>query len=232
MYGVITVLALVVVTVALSRLQAAVPAVDESTLWMGTVKRGPMIRQVRGAGILVPEEIRWIPAVTQGRVERRLVLPGTSVKPSTIPLELSNPDVQQAFVVAGRVSRIDPSVQSGTRTVDVTLEGPLPPGAVPDLSVDGTIEIERLTDVLFVERPVQGQAHSTVGLFKRVEDASEAVRGQVKLGRSSVSTIEVLDGLKVGDRVILSDMSAQDAVNRIRLQSKTITLRCRLAAAG
>jgi multidrug efflux pump subunit AcrA (membrane-fusion protein) len=109
-------------------------------------------------------------------------------------------------------------VQNGTRTVDVTMEGPLPSGAVPDLSVDGTIELERLPDVMYISRPVQGQANSTVGLFKVSEDGSEAVRVQVKLGRSSVTTIEVLEGLKVGDRVILSDMSAQDAVNRIRLQ--------------
>jgi HlyD family secretion protein len=121
-------------------------------------------------------------------------------------------------VVPGRVTRIDPSVQNGTRTVDVTMEGPLPSGAVPDLSVDGTIELERLPDVMYISRPVQGQANSTVGLFKVSEDGSEAVRVQVKLGRSSVTTIEVLEGLKVGDRVILSDMSAQDAVNRIRLQ--------------
>ncbi len=398
--GAVLVVVIVLITVALSRLQPAAPSVDKSTLLIEPVKRGLMLRQVRGPGTLVPEEIRWIPAATQGRVERRLVLPGTSVKADTVILELSNPDVEQAYVdaelqlkaaeadtknlraqldtdllnqravaatvlsdfrqaklqaevdsqlakeglqsdlllkksvlraeelktrneieeqrlaiheesvkarlaaqqaqvdqrralydlrkkqldslkvrsgvdgtlqllpvdvgqqvtiganlarvanphrlkaeiriaetqakdvligqvasidtrngiVLGRVTRIDPSVQNGTRTVDVTLEGALPSGAVPDLSVDGTIELERLPDVVFVSRPVQGQANSTVGLFKLTEDGSEAVRVQVKLGRTSVTTIEILDGLKVGDRVILSDMSAQDAVNRIRLQ--------------
>jgi len=121
-------------------------------------------------------------------------------------------------IVEGRVARIDPSVINGTRTVDVTLMGDLPKGAVPDLSVDGTIELERLNDVLFMGRPAFGQDQSTVGLFKIGGDGIEAERTQVKLGRSSVNTIEVLSGLKVGDQVILSDMSAYDAYDRIRLK--------------
>jgi HlyD family secretion protein len=121
-------------------------------------------------------------------------------------------------IVQGRVARIDPSVQNGTRTVDVTLTGELPKGAVPDLSVDGTIELERLNDVLFMGRPAFGQDQSTVGLFKIDADGINAERVQVKLGRSSVNTIEVLSGLKVGDQVILSDMSAYDAYDRIRLK--------------
>jgi HlyD family secretion protein len=121
-------------------------------------------------------------------------------------------------IVVGRVARIDPSVQNGTRTVDVTLTGDLPKGAVPDLSVDGTIELERLNDVLFMGRPAFGQEQSVVGLFKIGADGSTAERAQVKLGRSSVNTVEVLSGLKVGDQVILSDMSAYDAYDRIRLK--------------
>jgi HlyD family secretion protein len=121
-------------------------------------------------------------------------------------------------VVTGRVSRIDPSVVNGTVTVDVTITDPLPNGARPDLSVDGTVELENLKDVLFVGRPVHGQADSTIGIFKLVEDGSEAVRVNVKLGRSSVNTIEVVQGLKVGDKVILSDMSAWDNFDRIRLR--------------
>jgi HlyD family secretion protein len=109
-------------------------------------------------------------------------------------------------------------VQNGTVTVDIALTGPLPDGARSDLSVDGTIEIENLKDVLFVGRPVQGQSGSTIGLFKLVNDGSEAVRVNVKLGKSSVNTIEVLDGLKVGDKVVLSDMSAWDAYDRVRLR--------------
>ena len=121
-------------------------------------------------------------------------------------------------IVEGRVARIDPSVQNGTRTVDVTLTGALPKGAVPDLSVDGTIELERLNDVLFMGRPAFGQDQSVVGLFKIAADGVNAERVQVKLGRSSVNTIEILSGLKVGDQVILSDMSAYDAYDRIRLK--------------
>jgi HlyD family secretion protein len=121
-------------------------------------------------------------------------------------------------IVAGRVSRIDPSVQNGTVTVDVAIDDPLPQGARPDLSVDGTVELENLKDVLYVGRPVHGQAESTIGLFKIVNDGSEAVRVNVKLGRSSVTTIEVLQGLQVGDKVILSDMSAVDNFDRIRLK--------------
>ena len=121
-------------------------------------------------------------------------------------------------VVSGQVSRIDPSVQNGTVTVDIAITGTLPQGARPDLSVDGTIEIENLKDVLFVGRPVNGQSGSTIGLFKLVNDGSEAVRVNVRLGKSSVNTIEILDGLKAGDKVILSDMSAWDAYDRVRLR--------------
>jgi multidrug efflux pump subunit AcrA (membrane-fusion protein) len=121
-------------------------------------------------------------------------------------------------IIPGHVMRIDPAVQSGTRTVDVKLDGALPPGAVPDLSVDGTIQIEHLEGVLHVGRPTMGQANSKVTLFKLVNDGKEAVRVPVSLGRSSVSTIEVVGGLKVNDEVILSDMSRWDGFDRIRLQ--------------
>ena len=109
-------------------------------------------------------------------------------------------------------------MQNGTVTVDVAIDQPLPQGARPDLSVDGTIEIENLKDVLYVGRPVHGQSGSTVGIFKLDEDGSDATRVNVKLGRSSVNTIEIIQGLKVGDKVILSDMSAWDNFDRIRLK--------------
>jgi HlyD family secretion protein len=387
------------ITWGLSRLKPAAPTVEAGTLWMDNVKRGPMLRQVRGLGTLVPEEVLWIPAVTDGRVDRVLLRPGAQVTPDTILLEMSNPElelaatdfewqvksaeatytdlkvkletqkleqraktaqVQSEFVQAqlkadrdeklakdgltpdlnlrlskatadelkhrfeiegkrleiidesiqaqlasqkvqiaklraqwelkrqqvqamkiragttgvlqqlpvevgqrltagtilakvaqpwklkaelkipetqakdialgqkaevdtrngvipGRVSRIDPAAVNGTVTVDVKLEGELPQGARPDLSVDGTVEIERLTDVLYVGRPVFGQPNSTVTVFRLEPDGKEAVRVQVKFGRTSVNTIEVLEGLRIGDRVVMSDMSAWDAHNRIRL---------------
>ena len=399
-YGGVLLLAVVLVSVGLSRLKPAAPTVERAVIWPDTVKRGPMIRQVRGLGTLTPEDIRWIPATTQGRVERIILRPGTPVKADSVILELTNPTLEQQLqdaglklaaaeagltnlkvqlqndllqtraaaasiegdyqkaqmnaemkealskdklvsdlelkqakvdaaqlsvrsqiakeqlaskaastaaqlavqqsavdqarallhltrqqrdelkvragldgmlqlvpvevgqqvapgtnlarvanpsrlkaeikiaetqakdiqlgqkaevdtrngIVEGRVARIDPSVQNGTRTVDVTLTGDLPKGAVPDLSVDGTIELENLQDVLYVGRPVRGQPDSTIGLFKLVDEGSEAVRVSVMLGRSSVNAIEILQGLKAGDKVILSDMSAWDAFDRIRLR--------------
>ncbi len=386
-------------TLAVSRLEPASPAVDRNTLWTDTVRRGLMVRQVRGPGTLVPEDIRWIPATTSGRVERILVRPGTTVMDSTVILELSNLSLQQELadarlrlraseaslvslrvqmeneslaqeattagieadyrkaalqaaanqqladkqllssitlqqskmdaeqlsarlaiaqrqlasrspaaaaridaqqaeveqaravlalkerqvaeltvragvpgvlqvvpievgqqvapgtnlarvsnparlkaelrigesqakdvalgqpasidthngVVAGAVSRIDPSVQNGTVTVDVALLGELPPGARPDLTIDGTIELERLPDVLFIGRPAFGQEKGSVGLF-RVRADGEAERVPVTLGRTSVDTVEIVSGLAAGDVVVLSDMSAWDAVERVRLR--------------
>jgi HlyD family secretion protein len=121
-------------------------------------------------------------------------------------------------IIQGTVSRIDPAAREGTFEVDASLIGPLPPSARPDLSVDGTIELERLKDVLKVGRPAFGQANQTIGMFVLTPDGSEAVRTSVRLGRNSVSTIEVLEGLKEGDRVIISDTSAQDSYNRIRIR--------------
>ena len=393
--------AVLLITLGLSKLKPAAPSVEGATVWRDAVKRGPMLRQVRGLGTLVPEDIRWIPATTQGRVVKIILRPGTSVTAGSVILELSNPQLDQELqdaelkvkasqatlenlrvqvqndqlqqrasaasieadyskakmlvqmnealakdqlisdltlrqsktdveqleirndiakqqvatsaesmrarlavqqsdldqarailqlkkqqsdelkvrpgfsgmlqlvpvevgqqvapganlarvanplrlkaelkiaetqakdiqigqlasidtrngVVDGRVIRIDPSVQNGTRTVDVSLPDVLPKGAVPDLSVDGTIELERLNDVLYVGRPAFGQEESTVGLFKVDADGNGAARVQVKLGRSSVNTVEVLSGLKVGDTVILSDMSTCcDAFDRVRLK--------------
>ncbi len=121
-------------------------------------------------------------------------------------------------VIPGHVTRIDPSVLNGTRTVDVALDGPLPPGAVPQLSVDGTIDLERLTNVLYVGRPALGNENSTLSLFKEDPEHKGAVRVPVKVGRASVNSIQVLDGLKEGDTVILSDMSRYDTQDRIRLE--------------
>jgi len=398
MIGGVSALALIGITVLIARLKPAAPTVDHNLVWIGTVARGPMVRQVRGLGTLVPEEIRWIAARTEGRVDRIILRPGATVTPDSVILVLSNPTVTQAAIdaesqlksseaelenvkmqlqrgvldaeaalassksdyettrlqaevndqlfkdglvssleqrrsrviaddaatryaieqkryafvkestapqlavkeaevdrvraqailrhdeaealqvragmtgvlqllpvdvgqqvqpggnlarvadptrlkaevriaetqakdiqigqeasidtrngiVSGHVKRIDPSVQNGTVTVDVTLEGELPKGARPDLSVDGTIELERLADVIYVGRPAFGQERSTVGIFK-LDDSGYAERTQVELGRSSVNNIEIVKGLKPGDRVILSDMSQWDANDRIRL---------------
>jgi len=387
-------------TYALSRLKPAAPSVDSGTVWTGTVKRGPMLRDVRGLGTLVPETIRLIPAVTDGQVQTRYLLPGTPVKANTVIFDLVNPQLQQETldaeyqlkgaqaayeqtkaqlqnqlmdkrtlaasvssqyrtaemvkqtkeelganglapmldvktaqvqaeelakendlaqkevetfnnsiasqlavqeatvdqkramyelkksqmdqlhirpgidgmlqeldvevgqkvtmgtvlarvaqpthlkaqlkiaetqakdiligqkatvdthngIIPGHVTRIDPAVVNGTVTVDVGLDGPLPTGARPDLSVEGTVEIERLADVRYVERPVHGEANSTVGIFKVVDDGKEATRVQVQLGRTSVNTVEIVKGLEIGDKVILSDMSAWDNYDRVQLK--------------
>ncbi len=386
-------------TWALSQMKPAAPTVDGGTVWPDTVKRGEMLVQHRGLGTLVPEDIRWIPATTEGVVEKIVHRPGIQVTPDTVILELSNEQLQQeardaelqlkvaeadynnlkvqlesqlltiksdvaraqadftqnklqaeadqelfksglisahvarlsanrsqesttryelekerlnnfadsmkaqlaarqaqveqrgAFydlkksqldklnvragmtgvlqamsvevgqrvapgqnlirvsnpkqlkaevripetqardvqigqkaqidtrngIIPGHVMRKDPAAVNGTVLVDVALDGPLPPGAVPDLSVDGTIEIVRLPDVLSVGRPVQGQPNTTIGLFKVEEDGVHCSRVQVKLGRTSVNTVEILEGLQVGDRVLLSDMSQYDNVDRIRV---------------
>lgn len=387
------------VTFGLSRLEPAAPTVAKETVWIETVKRGSMLRQVRGPGTLVPEDVRWISAPVEARVERIPALPGVQVKADTVLLEMSDPEIEQAAleaesqlkaaqadyndlraqlegqilsqqaqvnsaesasaqanlqeeadeklakdglipelnlklsrlraeqlgkqariekerfqqnrrsseaqlaaqrarveqmralyelrlrqveslkvragipgvlqelpvqvgqsvspgtvlarvaqptrlkaelripegqakdvlvgqsaaidtrngVIPGHVTRVAPSSQDGTVTVDVALDGPLPKGARPNLSVDGTIEIERLQNVLYVGRPSVGQANSKIELFKLDEDGKTAVRVPVELGRTSVNTVEIIKGLNVGDRVILSDTSAQDGYDKIRL---------------
>lgn len=387
-------------TWALARLEPAAPTVDRATLWIDAASRGPFVREVRGHGTLVPENIRWISAGTSGRVERLLVAPGARVEPDTILLEMGNfeletrareaelaaraaqadlealrarlqrdlldqeavaatvsADAMEAKLqadaneelareglvsdllnkisrvradetatrlrleerrlagaavavaaeeaaqaarvgqmrelaalrrdeveglrvragmagvlqsiavepgqqvaagmamarvadpgrlkaelrvpetlardvaiglpalvdtrngkVTGKVSRIDPAVIEGTVLVDIALDGELPKGSRPDLSVDGTIEIERLDDALSVTRPPSGQAQSKASLFKVNAEGTYADRVQVLYGRGSVHRIEVLEGLAPGDKVILSDMSSWDEVDRVRLQ--------------
>ena len=151
-----------------------------------------------------------------GRLKAVLRVPETQARDIVIGQSV---DVDTRNGIAkGHVMRVDPSVQNGTVTVEVALDGALPRGARPDLSVDGTIEIERLNDVLHVGRPAYGQGESTVGLFRLDADGSYATRVPVKLGRSSVTTIEVVQGLKAGDRVITSDMSQWDNVERVKLK--------------
>jgi multidrug efflux pump subunit AcrA (membrane-fusion protein) len=151
-----------------------------------------------------------------GKLKAVLRVPETQAKDIAIG-QTASIDTRNG-IVPGHVMRADPSAQNGTVTVEVALDGPLPPGTRSDLSVDGTIEIERLKDVLYVGRPAYGQPDNTVGLFKLTPDGKEATRVNVKLGRASVNTIEVVSGLNVGDKVIISDMSQWDNVSRVRLK--------------
>jgi HlyD family secretion protein len=180
------------------------------------------------AGVLasVREKIELGQQVAAGTILARIT------NPKRLKAQLKIPEVQARDVriglpaevdtyngtVVGEVRRIDPTVMEGNVTVDVTLSGNLPEGARPDLSVVGTIEIERLDDILYVGRPVSASNQSTVELFKVVEEGKYAVRSRVQLGRSSVSTIEIIDGLAVGDEIILSDMSQWDSHDKVRLK--------------
>jgi HlyD family secretion protein len=154
--------------------------------------------------------------VEPGRLKAVLRIPETQAKDVTIG-QPSSIDTRNG-IVRGRVSRIDPAVLNGTVTVDVSLDGEMPRGARPDLSVDGTIQVERLENVLHVGRPAYGQAGSTVGLFKLVEGGTAAVRASVRLGRTSVNSVEILGGLQSGDKVIISDMSRWDGFDRVKVE--------------
>ena len=184
--------------------------------------------QVRALDAGIVQDLTLQPGqwVTEGTTLAKVVQPGKLKAVIRIP-ETQAKDVQlgqpaevdtRNGIVHGKVARKDPSSVNGTVTVDISLEGTLPPGAVPDLSVDGTIKIAQLKDVLFTGRPAYGSGTGMVGLFKVVDGGSAAVRVQVTLGKSSVTTVEILRGLSVGDKVILSDMSQYDNVDRVRLK--------------
>jgi HlyD family secretion protein len=149
------------------------------------------------------------------RLKAELRIPETQAKDIQIGQNASI-DTRNG-IIAGTVARIDPAATNGTVTVDVELTGELPRGARPDLTVDGTVELERLENVVYVGRPAFGQENSVISLFKLVPGSTDAIRVKVSLGKSSVNTIEILEGLEPGDQVILSDMSAWDAFDRVRL---------------
>jgi beta-lactamase regulating signal transducer with metallopeptidase domain len=183
--------------------------VDRSSLWIDTVKRGSMLRQVRGLGLLVrPEDsANLVARVTLPDFMLHDVQPNQNVVVDT-----------RKGLVKGHVSHIGPPASDGNRNVDIALDSPLPEGVGADSSIHGTIDIETLEDVLYVGRPIHGTPNTSISLFKMVSDGTGAVRTHVKFGRASVQTIEVLDGLKVGDKIILSDMSNWDNVDRIQVK--------------
>jgi multidrug efflux pump subunit AcrA (membrane-fusion protein) len=214
MYSFVGVVAIASITIFLSRLKPAAPIVDKTTVWVDTVKRGPMLIEVRGLGALVPPVKGGKAAYKSTKAQ--LKIPEAQAKDVQIgqPASIET----REGTVAGHVVRVDASVVEGTVAVDVKLDGPLPKGARPDLSVDGTIEIEKLKDVIYVGRPVFAQPNSTLGMFKLDPGGKAATLVQVKLGRASVNSVEILSGLQPADKVITSDMSAWDAFNRIRLE--------------
>jgi beta-lactamase regulating signal transducer with metallopeptidase domain len=186
-----------------------IPTVDLNSIWTDTVKRGPMLRQVRGLGTLVRGED------SAGLVARVAiaVVQAAEVKPN----QTATIDTRMGLV-KGHVAGINASISHGTRTVYISLDGPLPNGAAANLPIDATIDIEKIDNTLYVGRPVHSAANSTLALFKIVKDGAEAERVNVKFGRLSVNAIEVLDGLKEGDKIILSDMSPYDNADRIHVK--------------
>jgi beta-lactamase regulating signal transducer with metallopeptidase domain len=185
-----------------------IPTVDLSTVWTDTVKRGPMIRQVRGLGTIVRAE-------DSGNLIARISLPEFLTK--DVRANQNAAVSTRTGTVKGYVLRVSPTASADTRSVDVALDASRAIGFSAGLQIDATIDIEKLDNVLYVGRPVHASANSTVSLFKLAKDGAEAERVNVKLGRSSVNAIEVLDGLKEGDKIILSDMSSYDNANRIHI---------------
>jgi HlyD family secretion protein len=167
-------------------------------------------------GQWVPEGTTLAKVVQPGQLKAVLRIPESQAKDVQVG-QIASIDTRNG-IVRGHVSRKDPAAQAGTVTIDVALDGALPAGAVPDLSVDGTIQIERLKNVLFTARPANGSESATITMFRVVDGGKAAERVQVVLGRSSVNTVEIIRGLNLGDRVILSDMSNWDSANRLRLK--------------
>jgi multidrug efflux pump subunit AcrA (membrane-fusion protein) len=167
-------------------------------------------------GQWVPEGTMLAKVVQPGRLKAVLRIPESQAKDVSIG-QSATVDTRNG-IVRGRVIRKDPSAIQGSVTVDIALEGPLPSGAVPDLSVDGTIQIERLNNILYTGRPAFGTGTGQVGLFKLVDGGTTAIRVPVTLGRTSVNTVEILSGLAIGDQVILSDMTQYAAVDRVRIK--------------
>jgi hypothetical protein len=213
-YSVVGLAAIAAITIFLSRLKPAAPVVDKTTIWVDTVKKGPMAIEVRGLGTLLPPT-KGAQATSKSAVAQ-LKIPEAQAKDVRVGEAAS---LQTgAGIVRGHVARVDPTAVEGLVTVDVKLDGPLPKGSPSNLNVDGTIEIERLDDVVYVGRPVYSQPQSTIEIFKLDQDGKAASLVQAKLGRASVNSVEVLSGLQPGDKVILSDMSSWDEFKRVRLE--------------
>ena len=213
-YSVVGVAVVAGITVFLSRLKPAAPVVDKTAVWIDTVKKGPMVIGVRALGIVAPQT-KGAKAPSNSTTVR-LRIPQAQAK-DVRGGEAATIDTHNG-IIPGHVAGVVPVVIGGVMTVDVKLDGPAPEGTKPGQEVDGTVEIEKLDNVIFVGRPVFGQPNTTISLYKVDPDGKGANLVQVQLGRASVNTIEVLSGLQPADKVILSDMSAWSDFARIRLE--------------
>ena len=213
-YSIVGVAAVAGVTVFLAHLKPAAPVVDKTAVWIDIVKKGPMVIGVRALGIVAPQT-KGAKAPSNSTTVR-LRIPQAQAK-DVRGGEAATIDTHNG-IVPGHVAGVVPDVIGGVMTVEVKLDGPAPEGTKPGQEVDGTVEVEKLDNVMFVGRPVFGQPNTTISLYKVDPDGNGANLVQVHLGRASVNTIEVLSGLQPADKVILSDMSAWDSFNRIRLE--------------
>jgi len=202
------------ITIFLSRLKPAEPIVDKATIWVDTVKRGPMVIEVRGLATLLPPTKGA--KATSNVTTAQMKIPEGRAKGVQVGQPVSI-DTQNG-VVPGHVVRVDPTPVEGAVTVNVKLDGALPKGSSPDRNLDGTIEIERLSDAIYVGRPVFAQPDSTTEIFKLDPDGKGSSLVQVQLGRASVNSVEILSGLQPGDKVVLSDMSTWNGFSHIRLE--------------
>ena len=202
------------ITIFLSRLKPAAPVVEKTAIWVDTVKKGTMVIAVRGLGSLAPQT-KGAKAPSNGMMVV-LKIPEAQAKDVRTG-EAATIDTHNG-IVPGHVAGVVPIVVGGTTSVNVKLDGPLPKSTTPSQEMDATIEVEKLDNTTYVGRPVFGQPNTTVSLFKVEPDGKGANLVEVRLGRASVNTIEVLSGLQLGDKVILSDMSAWESFNRIRLE--------------
>jgi hypothetical protein len=200
---------LILVVFQLSRLRVTPPSVDGDDIWTATVKKGSMLWQVREVGTLVPSGHSTNPIA-------RVMVPDSFV--GDIRLNQNAEVDVRNLTTMGHVSYISPSPSNATRSVDITLDDALPAGLGTNLQVDAIIELGKLENILYVARPVHANQYSLIGVFKVVDDGGHAVRVNAKFGRASVNTIEVLDGLKEGDKIIPSDMTTWDNFDHIRLR--------------
>ena len=213
-YSAVGIAAIAGITVFLSRLKPAAPTVDKTAIWVDTVQKGTIVITVKGLGALLPPAKSAKAPSNSTAV--RLKVPAARWK-DLRPGEAAMIDTHNG-IIPGRVVAIAPIVFEGLATVNVQLDGPAPKGMSPGQAVEGSIEVGRLDNVTYVSRPVFGQPNTTVSLFKLDPDGKGASLVKVQLGRASANSIEVLSGLQPADKVILSDMSAWDSFNRIRLE--------------
>ncbi len=227
---VLAIVAIVGISFGVMRLRSASPSVERSALQFVTVETGSLVCRAEGLGTLVPEEVRWLSAGTDGRVDQVFLRPGAHVKPDTVILQLSNPDLNRQIIdaelsmkkseaeLAARVAHIDPNVQNGTISIDLRFSGQQPREARSDLSASGSIDTERIPHATIVKWPLQTHSDALLTVYRVSPDGKEAQRVQVALGRVSNDSVQISQGLQPGDSIIVSDMSQWNHYDHLQLK--------------